>query len=59
VRRLAAAVLGALALSAAAAGCGVKGPPKPAGAPERPAPRDTMQAAPPAPPEPATGEGAK
>jgi len=60
VRRLAARLLVAAAI--AASGCGVKGPPRPAGAPEKPAPaapRDTIQAAPPAPPEPAAAEGAK
>jgi hypothetical protein len=45
-----------VAATVAAAGCGVKGPPRPAGAPEKPAPRDTIQAAPPAQP---AAEGAK
>ena len=49
-RRAAAVALASLAL--AAAGCGAKGPPRPAGAPEKPAPRDTIQAAPPARPAP-------
>jgi hypothetical protein len=56
--RVAAALALAVTLGAAA-GCGVKGPPRPAGAPEKPAPpapRDTIQAAPPAQPAP---EGAK
>jgi len=58
VRALAAPLALAVTL-VVAAGCGVKGPPRPAGAPEKPAPaapRDTIQAAPPA--QPAT-EGAK
>jgi len=57
VRRLAAGLL--VAVTVAAAGCGVKGPPRPAGAPEKqapPTPRDTIQAAPPAQP---AAEGAK
>ena len=57
MRRRAAGLL--VAAAVAAAGCGVKGPPRPAGAPEKPAPpapRDTIQAAPPARP---AAEGAK
>jgi predicted small lipoprotein YifL len=56
VRRRAAGLLAATALAAWAAGCGVKGPPRPSGAPERPAPRDAAPAGSPAPP---VAEGAR
>jgi hypothetical protein len=55
VRRLACGLL--VAVTVAAAGCGVKGPPRPSGAPERPAPaapKDTISAAPAAPATPVT-----
>jgi predicted small lipoprotein YifL len=39
------ALVAAAALLALLAGCGVKAPPRPPGAPERPAPHDVLQPA--------------
>jgi hypothetical protein len=45
VRPAAGASLAAAALAALLSGCGVKAPPRPPGAPEKPAAHDTLQPA--------------